>query len=69
MTSCAMIAGMLPMAIGLSEGSEQSAPLGRAVIGGLVAATVATLFVLPTVFAIIQGGADALIGVDRSRRS
>ncbi len=58
MTSCAMTAGMLPMALGLSEGSEQSAPLGRAVIGGLVAATVATLFVLPTVFAIIQGGAS-----------
>src|SRR5262249_29741250 len=43
MTSCAMIAGMLPMALGLSEGAEQTAPLGRAVIGGLAAATIATL--------------------------
>ncbi len=57
MTSCAMIAGMVPMALGLSEGSEQTTPLARAVIGGLAAATLATLFVLPTVFAIIQGGA------------
>ena len=57
MTSCAMTAGMLPMALGWSEGGEQTAPLGRAVIGGLTAATLATLVVLPTVFAIIQGGA------------
>ena len=54
MTSLAMIAGMLPMALALGEGSQQSAPLGRAVIGGLVAATFATLFVLPSVFAIVQ---------------
>jgi Cu/Ag efflux pump CusA len=58
MTSCAMIAGMLPMAMGWSEGGEQTAPLGRAVIGGLAAATVATLAVLPAVFAMVQGGAD-----------
>ena len=57
MTSCAMIAGMLPMALALGEGSEQTAPLGRAVIGGLAAATLATLIVLPTVFAIVLGGA------------
>ncbi|HWE35942.1 MAG TPA: efflux RND transporter permease subunit [Isosphaeraceae bacterium] len=57
MTSCAMIAGMTPLALGLSEGGEQVAPLGRAVIGGLAAATVATLVVLPTVFAIVQSGA------------
>jgi multidrug efflux pump subunit AcrB len=55
MTACAMIAGMIPMALGLGEGGEQTAPLGRAVIGGLVAATFATLVVLPSVFAIIQG--------------
>jgi multidrug efflux pump subunit AcrB len=55
MTSCAMIAGMLPMAIGLGEGGSQTAPLGRAVIGGLIAATIATLIVLPAVFAILQG--------------
>ena len=54
MTSLAMIAGMLPMALGLGEGGEQSAPLGRAVVGGLAAATLATLFILPSVFAIIQ---------------
>jgi hypothetical protein len=58
MTSCAMIAGMAPMALGLTEGGEQSAPLGRAVIGGLVAATIATLTVLPTVFAREQGRAS-----------
>src|SRR5262249_27272106 len=54
MTSCAMIAGMVPMAAGLTEGGEQTAPLGRAVIGGLAAATLATLTVLPTVFALVQ---------------
>jgi multidrug efflux pump subunit AcrB len=57
MTSCAMVAGMLPMALGLGEAGQQNAPLGRAVIGGLVAATAATLFILPCVFAIIQGWA------------
>jgi hypothetical protein len=57
MTSCAMIAGMAPMALGVSEGGEQTAPLGRAVIGGLAAATLATLIVLPTVFALVQGRA------------
>jgi multidrug efflux pump subunit AcrB len=55
MTSCAMIAGMAPMALGLGEGGEQTAPLGRAVIGGLAAATLATLIVLPAVFVIVQG--------------
>jgi multidrug efflux pump subunit AcrB len=52
MTSLAMIAGMVPMALGLGEGGEQAAPLGRAVIGGLLASLVATLFVLPAIFAI-----------------
>ncbi|HEX7447305.1 MAG TPA: efflux RND transporter permease subunit, partial [Pirellulales bacterium] len=54
MTSFAMLAGMVPMALALAEGEEQSAPLGRAVIGGLVAATLATLVVLPSVFAVLQ---------------
>jgi multidrug efflux pump subunit AcrB len=54
MTSAAMIAGMVPMALALGEGGEQTAPLGRAVIGGLAAATLATLIVLPSVFAIVQ---------------
>jgi multidrug efflux pump subunit AcrB len=55
MTSCAMIAGMVPMALGLGESGEQTAPLGRAVIGGLAVATFATLFILPAVFAVVQG--------------
>ena len=55
MTSCAMLAGMLPMAMGLGESGQQTAPLGRAVMGSLIAATIATLFVLPAVFALIQG--------------
>ncbi len=57
MTSCAMIAGMAPMALALGEGGEQTAPLGRAVIGGLVAATLTTLLVLPSLFAVVQGRA------------
>ena len=56
MTSCAMIAGMIPLALGLGEGGDQTAPLGRAVVGGLALATLATLFVLPGVFAILAGG-------------
>ena len=55
MTSCAMIAGMLPMAVGLGEAGSQTAPLGRAVIGGLIGATIATLIILPAIFAILQG--------------
>jgi len=57
MTSLAMMAGMMPMALGLGEGGQQTAPLGRAVVGGLAVATLATLLVLPSVFAIIQGRA------------
>jgi len=55
MTSLAMIIGMVPMALGLGEGGEQNAPLGRAVIGGLALATVATLFFVPTVFSLLHG--------------
>jgi multidrug efflux pump subunit AcrB len=55
MTALAMIIGMVPMALGLGEGGEQNAPLGRAVIGGLLLATVATLFFVPVVFAVIHG--------------
>jgi multidrug efflux pump subunit AcrB len=55
MTALAMIIGMIPMALGLGDGGEQNAPLGRAVIGGLIFATVATLFFVPTVFSIIHG--------------
>jgi CzcA family heavy metal efflux pump len=55
MTALAMIIGMVPMALGFGEGGEQNAPLGRAVIGGLLFATVATLFFVPSVFAIFHG--------------
>ena len=57
MTSLAMIAGMVPMALGLGEGGQQTAPLGRAVIGGLAVATLATLLVLPSLFAVVQARA------------
>jgi CzcA family heavy metal efflux pump len=55
MTALAMIIGMVPLAIGLGEGGEQNAPLGRAVIGGLIFATFATLFFVPAVFSILHG--------------
>ena len=55
MTSVAMVVGMIPMASGLGEGGSQSAPLGRAVIGGLIASTFAALFILPLAFAWVQG--------------
>jgi|HubBroStandDraft_2_1064218.scaffolds.fasta_scaffold16870_1 CzcA family heavy metal efflux pump len=58
MTALAMIIGMLPMAIGLGEGGEQNAPLGRAVIGGLSFATFATLFFVPVVFSLIHGARE-----------
>ena len=54
MTAAAMVIGMFPMALGLGEGGEQNAPLGRAVIGGLVVATVATLFFVPVVFSLLH---------------
>ena len=59
MTALAMIIGMVPMALGFGEGGEQNAPLGRAVIGGLLFATVATLFFVPSVFAIFRGRREA----------
>ena len=55
MTALAMIIGMMPMALGLGDGGEENAPLGRAVIGGLLFATVATLFFVPTVYSILHG--------------
>jgi multidrug efflux pump subunit AcrB len=58
MTALAMIIGMLPMAFALGEGGEQNAPLGRAVIGGLAVATVATLFFVPTVFTVLHSRQD-----------
>jgi CzcA family heavy metal efflux pump len=56
MTACAMIIGMIPMALGLGDGGEQNAPLGRAVIGGLLFATMATLVFVPSVFAFFHSG-------------
>ncbi len=58
MTAAAMLAGMLPMAIGFGAGGSQAAPLGRAVIGGLLVATFATLTILPSIYAILQGSAS-----------
>jgi multidrug efflux pump subunit AcrB len=73
MTSFAMIGGMLPMALALGEGGEQTAPLGRAVIGGLVGSMFAVLIVLPLVFAISQRRApvrsDSLYHVDHQSES
>jgi multidrug efflux pump subunit AcrB len=54
MTALAMIIGMLPMSLGLGEGGEQNAPLGRAVIGGLLCATMTTLFFVPVMYAILR---------------
>jgi multidrug efflux pump subunit AcrB len=56
MTALAMIIGMIPMALGLGDGGQQNAPLGRAVIGGLTFATIATLIFVPAVFALLHGG-------------
>lgn len=58
MTSLAMLAGMVPMALGIGDGGDQTAPLGRAVIGGVLAATFATLFVLPAVFTSVRSGSS-----------
>jgi multidrug efflux pump subunit AcrB len=62
MTALAMIIGMLPMSLGLGEGGEQNAPLGRAVIGGLMFATVATLFFVPVTFSIVHGAREKKAG-------
>jgi multidrug efflux pump subunit AcrB len=64
MTATAMILGMLPMALGLGEGGEQNAPLGRAVIGGLMFATVTTLFVVPIIYSYLRRAAP----IDHLRR-
>ena len=55
MTACAMIVGMVPMALALEAGSQMQAPLGRAVIGGLLVSTFATLLILPAFFALVMG--------------
>lgn len=65
MTALAMIIGMLPMSLALGEGGEQNAPLGRAVIGGLILATVATLFFVPTVFSLLHRRAPAPSSIEQ----
>jgi len=64
MTAAAMVLGMLPMALGLGEGGEQNAPLGRAVIGGLVGATLTTLFLVPIIYSYLRTAPPA----DHERR-
>jgi multidrug efflux pump subunit AcrB len=64
MTAAAMIIGMLPMALGLGEGGEQNAPLGRAVIGGLLLATISTLFFVPIMYTFLRKKAP----IDMDRR-
>src|SRR5207248_8365542 len=68
MTALAMIIGMAPMALGLGQGGEQNAPMGRAVIGGLVFATCATLLFVPVVFSIIHGRRAAKAAAARNRQ-
>jgi CzcA family heavy metal efflux pump len=70
MTALAMIIGMIPMALGLGEGGEQNAPLGRAVIGGLFCATIATLFFVPTVFSMVHRkyGTDDASAADKAEQ-
>ncbi len=63
MTALAMIIGMIPMALGAGEGGEQNAPLGRAVIGGLIFATTATLIFVPSVFALLHRKQDPAEGL------
>lgn len=67
MTALAMIIGMIPMALGMGDGGEQNAPLGRAVIGGLLCATVATLVFVPCVFALIHGSEKRKVSRERKR--
>ena len=69
MTALAMIIGMVPMALGFGEGGEQNAPLGRAVIGGLLCATVATLLFVPAVFSLLHGRKNPEDAARRGRPS
>jgi multidrug efflux pump subunit AcrB len=68
MTALAMIIGMIPMALGLGDGGEQNAPLGRAVIGGLLFATVSTLFFVPTFFSVVHGRLEKIRKEREARR-
>ena len=64
MTALAMVLGMIPMALGTGSGGEQNAPLGRAVIGGLLLATVVTLFIVPVVYAVLRKATPAAYTLD-----
>ncbi|MCU1269919.1 MAG: Cation efflux system protein CusA [Acidobacteriaceae bacterium] len=66
MTALAMIIGMVPMALGIGDGGEQNAPLGRAVIGGLMFATVSTLFFVPTFFSVLHGWRQKMAGGEKA---
>jgi multidrug efflux pump subunit AcrB len=65
MTAMAMILGMIPMALGLGEAGEQNAPLGRAVIGGLILATFATLFLVPIAYILLRKQPPSLLTLDK----
>lgn len=65
MTALAMIVGMIPMALGIGEGGEQNAPLGRAVIGGLLFATFTTLFFVPIIFSFLRHDKNPYLQVKR----
>jgi HAE1 family hydrophobic/amphiphilic exporter-1 len=67
MTTLALIAGMIPVALGLGEGADFRAPLGRAVIGGTITSTLLTLFVIPTVYEILDGIREWLFGLFRGK--
>jgi HAE1 family hydrophobic/amphiphilic exporter-1 len=67
MTTFALIAGMIPVAIGSGEGADFRAPLGRAVIGGVITSTVLTLLVIPTVYDIMSGWRDRVTGMLKGR--
>ena len=69
MTALAMIIGMLPMALGLGEGGEQNAPLGRAVIGGLTFATFATLFFVPVIYSLLRQKTPFAMDSDEAARA
>jgi len=64
MTALAMIIGMLPMALGLGEGGEQNAPLGRSVIGGLLVATFFTLVIVPLIYSVLRRGSPQHANAD-----
>jgi multidrug efflux pump subunit AcrB len=64
MTALAMMIGMVPMALGLGDGGEQNAPLGRAVIGGLIVATISTLFVVPIFYTLLRRQPPSLHSLD-----